>query len=247
MIDRPTSLFVIKCVHEMQEVRVMEVITSFMHQGNSRKTFSLFNVNIEPVESTALFEFLSYDKNMHTLHIFGCRMPNSAYRELAKLLIQNNKLRKLTELRILNSPVTDESACYLNNALKSGNCKLTKLMIFNCELTDEGGRYLSDALKSGSCKLTELDIAGNRLTEQGARYLSDALKSDNCKLTKLQIACDSLTDEGARYLSDALKSDNCKLIELDISVNRLTDEGCRYLRDSLKSDKCRLTMESQQS
>ncbi len=35
---KDNTLFVIKCVHEMQEVRVMELITSFMHEDDGTKT-----------------------------------------------------------------------------------------------------------------------------------------------------------------------------------------------------------------
>ena len=33
--------------------------------------------------------------------------------------------------------------------------------------------YLNEALKSENCKLTELNLVGNRVTDQGAKYLSD--------------------------------------------------------------------------
>ncbi len=182
-------LFVIKCVHEMQEVRVIESITSFMHEDDGTKTeeFYLEKLNIASVESAALFGFLSYITNLQKLWIKDCRMQKFAFRELAKLLIQNNEIIKL------------------------GKCKLTGLKITNCGLTHEGTCYLSDALKSDNCKLTELNISDNELADAGARYISDALKSDNCKLTHLNIGFNVLGDEGARYLSDAMKSDNCKL------------------------------------
>ena len=204
--DDDTLLYVIKCVHEMQEVsRVME-LASFTCDNEE---FIILGLNIWPAESTALFEFLSYIKNLNKLVIHKCYMEHFAFRELAKsLIIRDNDI----------------------------NCKLTRLAINHSELTDECAKYLSDALKSGNCKLTELNISYNKLTNEGAKYLSDALKSGNCKLTQLDITHNQLTYEGAKYLCDALKSGNCKLTQLDISYNKLTDEGAKYLSDA-KNDK----------
>jgi Ran GTPase-activating protein (RanGAP) involved in mRNA processing and transport len=137
----------------MQEVsRVME-LASFTCDN---KEFIMLGINIWPAESTALFEFLSYIKNLNKLVIRECYMEHFAFRELAKLLI-----------------IRDNDI----------NCKLTELNIRHNTLTDEGAKYLSDALKSGNCELTQLDISYNKLTDEGAKYLSDALKSGNCKLT----------------------------------------------------------------
>ena len=223
-----TLLYVIKCVHEMQEVsRVME-LASFTCDN---KEFIMVGINISPAESTALFEFLSYIKNLNKLVIRKCYMEHFAFRELAKSLIRDNDINcKLTRLAINNSILTGECVKYLSDALKSGNCNLTELNIRSSKLTDEDAQYLSDALESDNCKLTQLDISGNKLTYEGAKYLSDALKSGNCKLTQLDITHNQLTYEGAKYLSDALESGNCKLTQLDIKFNKLTDEGDKYLR-----------------
>jgi Ran GTPase-activating protein (RanGAP) involved in mRNA processing and transport len=218
------ALFVIKCVHEMQDVRAMELIASFgcEDDGERYNEFHLAELNIAPAESTALFAFLGYIKHLHTLEISDCIMGHFAFLELAKLLQEENEIADL------------------DNEHRNENCKVTQLHITS-SLTTESAKYLSDALTTNNCKLTELDISVNGLTDEGAKYLSDALKSDNCKLTELDISGNELTDEGAKYLSDALKSDNCKLTELDISFNGLTDEGAKYLSDALKSDNCKLT------
>ena len=90
------TLLLIKCVHEMQEVRVMEFIASFTRGGKKYEEFHLDKLNISPVESTALFEFLSYIKNLKKLVIRECYMEHFALRELAKLLIRNNDITKLS-------------------------------------------------------------------------------------------------------------------------------------------------------
>ncbi|CAB3977011.1 NACHT, LRR and PYD domains-containing 14-like [Paramuricea clavata] len=265
-----TFLFVIKCVHEMQEVCVMELIASFTpdNDGEQSENFLMDALNISPIESTAVFEFLSYIKNLNTLVIHNCNMEHFAFRELAKLLIKDNNISllmiqhaqitdikhakpifdafsnekcKLPKLSMGLNSLTDEGAKYLSDALKRGNCKLTQLDIFSNALTDEAAKYLSDALKSSNCKLTQLNTGFNQLNDEGAKYLSAALKSGNCKLTELSINHNELKDEGAKYLSDSLKSGICKLTQLNVSGNEFTDEGAKYLSDALKSATCKLT------
>ena len=238
------ALLVIKCVHEMQEIRVMKSLAASFGSENDYEGVGLQHMDIAPAESTALFDFLSYIKNLKMLSISSCQMQHFAFRELAKLLSKDNEI---TSLKIVGSrvPITAADVKHITDALRSGNCKLTTLDISDNasdnKLTDEGAKYLSDALTSGNCKLTTLINSFNSLTDEGAKYLSDALKSDNCKLTTLNIFGNELTDEGAKYLSDALTSDSCKLTTLDISCNRLTGESAKYLSDALKSDNCKLT------
>ena len=238
------GLLVIKSVWEMQEDRVMEMISSFASEDDV-ETFTLYRLNIAPAESTALFQFLSHIKNLKKLQIINCTLTNIAIRELAEFLKKDNHDLEsgnceLTELDVSgNIGFTDEGAKYLCDALKSDNCKLTRLDVRDNGFTAEGAKYLCDALKSDNCKLTELNVSYNDFTAEGAKYLCDALKSDNCKLTKLYVSYNGFTAEGAKYLSEALKSGNCKLIKLDVSVNGFTAEDVKNLMDA-KSDNCKL-------
>ena len=184
--DDSEALFLIRCAHEIQDARVMQLLASFAYDENDEegKTFRLEDIDIAPVESTALFQFLSCIKNLQKLEINNCRMEDVVIRELVTKLLTEN----------------------------SGNSKITELNITNSGLKDEGAKYLSDALKSDNCKLIELDIWGNKLKDDGAKYLSDALKSDNCKLIKLDIWRNELKNEGAKYLSDALRVTTANLL-----------------------------------
>ncbi|XP_028391957.1 NACHT, LRR and PYD domains-containing protein 4E-like [Dendronephthya gigantea] len=250
------GLLVIKSVWEMQEDRVMKMISSFASEDD-HETFALFGLNIAPAESTALFKFLSHIKNLKQLQINLCTVTNITIRELAEFLKKDNHDLEsdnceLTELDVSNNGLTTEDFKYLSDALKSDNCKLTELDVSYNDLKTEGVKYLSDALKSDNCELTKLNVRVNDLTTEGAKYLSDALKSDNCKLTKLNVSGNNLKTEGVKYLSDAilktedvkylsdaLKSDNCKLTKLNVSNNDLTTEDVKYLSDA-KSDNCKL-------
>ncbi len=235
------TLLVIKCVHEMQEVRVMNRIASFAceedDEGKHKELF-LDQLDISPMECTALFEFLSYIKNLKRLDITRCKTKHFVFRELAKLLLQDNDI---TALVMRNVGMTDEDAQHIIDALGNEDCKVTKLDIGSNALTDECVKYLGDVLKSDNCKLTELDISLNELTDKSAEYLSDALKSTKCKLTKLDINNKKLTDEGARCLRGALESGDCKLTELNINSNKLTHKGDKHLRDALEIANCKRT------
>ncbi|XP_028407917.1 NACHT, LRR and PYD domains-containing protein 12-like [Dendronephthya gigantea] len=198
------GLLVIKSVWEMQEDRVMKMISSFASEdddsfasADDHETFTLSNINIAPAESSALFKFLSHIKNLKKLKINFCTVRNITMRELAEFLKKDN------------------------HGLENDNCELTELDVSENYLETEAVKYLSDALKSDNCKLAKLDVSGNDLTTEGVKYLSDALKSDNCKLTELNVIGNDLktenvrgndlTTEDIKYLSDA-KRDNCKLI-----------------------------------
>ncbi|XP_028406189.1 uncharacterized protein LOC114528712 [Dendronephthya gigantea] len=158
------GLLVIKSVWEMQEDRVMKMISSFTSEDD-HETFTLSYINIAPAESTALFKFLSHIKNLKKLEINRCTVTNITIRELAEFLKKDN------------------------HDLENDNCELTELYVSNNSgLTTEGVKYLSDALKNDNCKLTKLDVSHNSgLTTEGVKYLSDALKNDNCKLTELNM------------------------------------------------------------
>ena len=59
--DNGNALFLIRCAHEIQDVRVVELLASFACNNDEEyKTFRLQNVDIAPVESTALFEFSKF-------------------------------------------------------------------------------------------------------------------------------------------------------------------------------------------
>ena len=262
------TLFVIKCLYEIQDARVMASSASSMDQrGEIPQEFEIFGCSILPVGFTALFEFVSYIRNIQKLSIYCCTMEHFAFRELAKLLIKDNKISelslqlvhmndrnikaiinvlsnekcKLTNLHVNKNKLTNESAKYLSDAMKNDNCKLTHIDISENDLKDLGVNYLCDGLKSDSCKLIHLSIRRNHLRDKGAKHLSGALESSKCKLTHLDISENDIGDEGVEYLSDALKNDNCKLTHLGIYGNEFTDEGARYLSNATKSRKTKLT------
>ncbi len=63
------ALLVIKCVHEMQNNRVMKSLTTSFWSEDDVEEVCLEHMNIAPAESTALFDFLSDIKNLNVLNI----------------------------------------------------------------------------------------------------------------------------------------------------------------------------------
>ncbi len=222
----------------MQDSEIMKSVSSkFLagKEGNLR----LNNLNITPIDSTAMFEFLGNCKNLKRLSFYNCTIQgNYSCRKMQKSLFSNPTNTVASFTWYLNC--TDEAVEYLSEALKSENCKLTELNLRSNKITDQGVEYLSEALKSENCKLTELSLGSNEITDQGVGYLSEALKSENCKLTELNLTDNKITDQGVGYLSEALKSENCKLTELNLRYNKITDQVVVYLRKAVKSENCKI-------
>ncbi|XP_028397190.1 NACHT, LRR and PYD domains-containing protein 4C-like isoform X2 [Dendronephthya gigantea] len=95
-IDKSSDkgILVIKSVWEMQEDRVMKMISSFASEDDDDddddETFTLSHISIAPAESTALFKFLSHIKNLKKLQIIDCTVTNFTIRELAEFLKKDN-------------------------------------------------------------------------------------------------------------------------------------------------------------
>ena len=164
-----TTLFVIKCLYEIQDAPVMASSASTMGQRGDivPQEFEIFGCSILPVEFTALFEFVSYIRNIERLSIYCCTMEHFAFRELAKLLIKDNKISELS-LQLVH--MNDRNIKAIINVLSNEKCKLTNLHINKNKLTNESAKYLSDAMKNGNCKLTHIDISENDLKDLGVNY-----------------------------------------------------------------------------
>ncbi|XP_046841908.1 NLR family CARD domain-containing protein 3-like [Xenia sp. Carnegie-2017] len=266
--DKVLGFLGVKCLYELQDKEVMRSACSeLMHFSQEVK---IDKVSFTPVDSNALFEFLSKCEHITSLSFDDCKfldnhsclpLKNYLSSERAEILI-NLKFRscdlgnifgenlsealksencKLTKLDLGNNNIGYESAKYLRDALESESCKLTELDLSFYIIGDEGAKYFTEALKSENCKLTKLTLQRVRIGDKGAKYLSKALKSENCKLTTLGLGKNSIKDTGAKYLSEALKSENCKLTKLPLHCNNIGCTGAKYLSEALKSENCKLT------
>ena len=128
--DEKTFL-VIKCVHEMQEITGMNLMAAWagevMHNGRIEELL-LTQLDISPMECTALFEFLRHTnmKNLHTLKITNCATKHFAFCELAKLLLKDNEI---TLLVINKVGLTDEDAKHSFDTIGSGPAAVVKSLI----------------------------------------------------------------------------------------------------------------------
>lgn len=81
--DDDKTLFFIKCAHEMQDAHTVKAISSFTSNGVGKKLekFEVLGYDITPVEYTALFEYISYMKDLHKLKFYNCIMEHLAFQE----------------------------------------------------------------------------------------------------------------------------------------------------------------------
>ncbi|XP_046843489.1 NLR family CARD domain-containing protein 3-like [Xenia sp. Carnegie-2017] len=266
--DKVLGFLGVKCLYELQDKDVMRSACTELEKF-SQETW-IVGVSFTPVDSNALFEFLSECEHITGLSFKKCSfldnhsclpMKNYLLNKGAKNLISltfflsalgncfwkhlsealTSKNCILSKLVMTDSNIGDKGAKYLSEALKSKNCKLTKLVMSANNIGDEDANYLSEALRSENCILTELHINYDKIGDEGAKYLSEALKRENCKVTKLVMRFNNIGNEVAKYLSEALKSEICKLTKLVMSGSNIGDEGAKYLSGALKSENCKLT------
>ena len=148
--------------------------------------------------------------------------------------------RKLKELRMIRSSITDDDVSSLCDALKHPSCKVTTLHLSTNQITDTGVTSLCDALTHPSCKVTTLGLSRNQITDTGVTSLCDALKHPSCKVTTLSLSFNQITDTGVTSLCDALTHPSCKVTALYLSGNQITDTGVTSLCEALQHDNCKL-------
>ncbi|XP_046841840.1 NACHT, LRR and PYD domains-containing protein 3-like [Xenia sp. Carnegie-2017] len=240
-----------KCLYELQDDDEMR---SACKSNNFSERISIDKVSFTPLDSNALFEFLSECRQLKELKFSSCQfLDNHSVVRLSKYLSNatacnvislkiyscgvNNKSKHLSEAL----KIGDEDAKYLSEAMKTENCKLTKLDLSCNNIGVKGAKSLREALKTNNCKLTELYLDDNNIGDEGAKYFSEALKSENFKLTKFDLSSNYIGDKGAVYLSEAVRTENCKLTELYLYSNKIGDKGAKCLSLALPSEDCKHT------
>ena len=148
---------------------------------------------------------------------------------------------KVTTLDLSGNQITDTGVTSLCDALTHPSCKVTTLNLRYNQITDTGVTSLCDTLKHPSCKVTTLDLSGNQITDTGVTSLCDALKHPSCKVTTLDLGGNQITDTGVTSLCDALTHPSCKVTTLDLSGNQITDTGVTSLCDALTHPSCKVT------
>ncbi|XP_046841872.1 NACHT, LRR and PYD domains-containing protein 12-like [Xenia sp. Carnegie-2017] len=237
--DKVLGFLGVKCLYELQDKDVMRSACTEL-ENFSQETW-IDGVSFTPVDSNALFEFLSEFEHISDLTFHDCKFLDNHSCLPIKNYLLNKEEKNLISLSFWMCALGNYFWKHLSEALTSKNCKLTTLKMSCRAIDDEGAKYLSEALKSENCKLTKFVMIGSNIGDECAKYLSEALKSENCKITELRVKGSKIGDEGAKYLSKALKSENCKLTELHITGSIIGNEGVKYLSEALKSENCKLT------
>ena len=149
--------------------------------------------------------------------------------------------RKLKELWMMGSSITDDDVASLCDALTHPSCKVLTLNLRSDQITDTGVTSLCDALTHPSCKVTTLHLSSDQITDTCVTSLCDALKHPSCKVTTLNLCYNQITDTGVASLCDALKHPSCKVTTLGLSGNQITDTGVTSLCDALTHPSCKVT------
>ena len=217
-----------------------EQATTAQHQ-RSEQSFTVKCLSItEPLSLTLsglnrIVESLKKESCSVTILMFGAVPLTKCVDCLSGLVC-----RKLKNLWMISSSITDDDVASLCDPLTHPSCKVTRLDLRDNQITDTGVTSLCDALTHPSCKVTILNLKGNQITDTGVTSLCDALKHPSCKVTTLHLRGNQISDTGATSLCDALKHPCCKVTTLGLRDNQITDTSVTSLCEALQHDNCKL-------
>ncbi|EFC35626.1 predicted protein, partial [Naegleria gruberi] len=136
--------------------------------------------------------------------------------KLAIQLSERNNLRNLTELRIVDSNISNDGGIALVQCENLQNLKF--LQLDDNELGVKFAKSLSESPYMTNLESLSLDI--NFLRDEGLKYLSN---SSTLKLTYLSLARNDISHKGASYISSSFNLSQLK--HLNLNGNHISDEG----------------------
>ncbi len=83
------ALLAVKCLYELQDIEIMKSVSSKFLVGEEGE-LCLEKLNITPIDSTAIFEFLGNIMNLKRLFFYNCTIQgNYSYTKMQKSLFSN--------------------------------------------------------------------------------------------------------------------------------------------------------------
>ena len=231
--DKDLAVQVCKCLYEINDEQQPVL------QNKIEKKFYKVDLNgcsLAPIDVAAVLHFLENAEEVLYIYLSDSQLGDLGANEVKKFIV--NRERKVIELDLRATNLTDNAAKDFAAALKHSNCKLKDLYLSHNNFTDNAAKDFAAALKHSNCKLEMLYLNHNNFTDNAAKDFAAALKHSNCKLETLDLAYNNFTDYAAKDFAAALKHSNCKLGRLSLIKENFTEEGRRYLTDAETQSNC---------
>ncbi|XP_069495566.1 nucleotide-binding oligomerization domain-containing protein 2 isoform X2 [Ambystoma mexicanum] len=246
----PEFVWLIKCIHEMQDSHLaMEAVSDF-----EAEHLKLTYCGIGPSECTALAFVLKYLKNpiglqldhntigdlgieqlepcLNLCQALYLRDNNISDKGIGRLLDQALHWQNFQKIALFNNKLTDECMhCFANLLRQKKN--FIALRLGNNYITSEGAEVLAGGLKE-SKSLQYLGLWGNSVGSSGAGALAEALHN-NQSLIWLSLVGNSIGSTGAQALATMIGT-NPALQELCLEENRVEDEDVLAFAEALKKN-----------
>lgn len=200
-------------------------------KNDKKKSFHLYNSNLNDYEGAALFKVLCQVNNLVSLHVndtsLGQRM----------LCIASSDLIEISSSQLCNILLQD---CHLGN-------KTSKMLMDAIKSSTELESFMNHGKKSNLsscwlrstlpfCSITHLSLGGPYISDEFATGLGDALALNNSVQT-LDLDCSvSITSAGWEGFCKCLRNPNSAIVDLCISACNIDSEGAVAIALALRTN-----------
>ncbi|KAM9422585.1 LOW QUALITY PROTEIN: nucleotide-binding oligomerization domain-containing protein 2 [Salvelinus alpinus] len=244
----PGFVWLIKCIHEMQDSRIARDTMAKLEVEHLKLTYC----NIGPVECTALAYLLQHLRNpvglqldynyvgdvgveqllpcLHVCHSVYLRHNNISDEGICKLIEKGIQCECFQKIALFNNKLTDACTCFAHLLKIKQN--FLSLKLGNNNITAAGAGQLAEGLRFNR-SLQFLGLWGNKIGDKGAEAIANALK-DSQTLVWLSLVDYGVGSAGACALAPLIK--NSTLEELWLTKNCITRTGVECLILALESN-----------
>ncbi|XP_038849560.1 nucleotide-binding oligomerization domain-containing protein 2 isoform X2 [Salvelinus namaycush] len=234
----PGFVWLIKCIHEMQDSRIARDTMAKLEVEHLKLTYC----NIGPVECTALAYVLQHLRNpvglqldynyvgdvgveqllpcLHVCHSVYLRHNNISDEGIRKLIEKGIQCERFQKIALFNNKLTDACTECFAHLLKTKQNFLS-LRLGNNNITAAGAGQLAEGLRFNR-SLQFLGLWGNKIGDKGAEAIANALK-DSQTLVWLRLTKNCITRTGVECLILALEG-NTSVKAVWLRGNELSPE-----------------------
>lgn len=191
------------------------------------------DLTIESNEKTRnnFFENCKINCRNRIIDFRNCNVGYVFVKTLTNILIENNILNDISQLKLGGNPLGEKSIKYITQIISSSE-SLTNIDLSCINISYKVGAELFKSLLNQH-SLISLNLSSsnsayhNRLLSFGIQNIKEVLKS-NHYLEFLNLSGNSIKNEGFKILMEGI-NENPTLSELDLSRNDITFEGMKYI------------------